>query len=114
MNSVGQTAAPRTKGEVDLYSSESGPGESLEDLSKRKDISGFIIALQNSSQRGYIERAIKAGKHVLAEKLIAPNVEAAQRLMETLSNHPAICSIAENYKFIPKLAYAARIAEEIG
>lgn len=68
LKSARQTAALSTKGEVDIYSAESGPGRSLEGLFRRKDISGVIIALQISSQPGYIEGAIKAGKHVLAER----------------------------------------------
>ncbi|GAB7332398.1 hypothetical protein MBLNU13_g04212t1 [Cladosporium sp. NU13] len=114
LNSARETAALSTKGEVDLCSSESGPGRSLEDLFKRKDISGIIISIPIYSQPGYIEQAIKAGEHVRAEKSLAPNFEAAKKLMETLSSYPLTCSIVENYRFIPKFVFAAQVAKKLG
>ncbi|KAK6841479.1 hypothetical protein PG987_002339 [Apiospora arundinis] len=66
---------------VDLYSSDSGEGKSFEDVLKRSDITGLIMALPITEQPAYIEKALAAGKHVLAEKPIAKDVETAKQLI---------------------------------
>lgn len=115
LKSAQATAELNTKGKVDLYSSDSGDGASLDDLLKRDDIQGVIIALPIASQPKFIEQAIRAGKHVLAEKPISPNVDSAKRLMELVSTQPNVTlSIAENYRFIPKFIYAAEQAKKFG
>ncbi|WAO92635.1 Hypothetical protein NCS54_01015000 [Fusarium falciforme] len=114
LKSAKNTATLNTKGEVDLYSSDSGEGKSYEDLLLRKDISAVIIALPISAQPEFIDQSLKAGKHVLAEKPIAPDVAAAKKLVDTASKNGVTFSLAENYRFIPKYIYAAEQAKKLG
>lgn len=101
----------------DLYSSDSGVGKTYHDLLLRDDVHAVIIALPILTQPEYIEAALTAGKHVLAEKPIAANVTAAQKLLDFVSKLPkpaATLSIAENFRFIPSLAYAREEGSKFG
>lgn len=114
LKSVKTTAALSTKGDVDMYSSDSGEGKLFQDLLRRKDISAVIIALPIATQPHFVEQALKAGKHVLAEKPIAPDVATAKKLLDTASSCEVSYSVAENYRFIPKFIYAAEQANKLG
>jgi predicted dehydrogenase len=114
LKSAKATAALGTKGDVDIYSSDSGEGKSFQDLLSRKDISAIIIALPIATQPHFIEQALKAGKHVLAEKPIAPDVATARKLLDIASSCGVSYSVAENYRFIPKFIYAAEQAKKLG
>ncbi|KAK8088115.1 hypothetical protein PG997_003076 [Apiospora hydei] len=103
---------------VDLYSSDSGDGKSFEDVLKRADITGLIMALPITEQPAYIEKALAAGKHVLAEKPIAKDVETAKQLIaksQKLSPETkATLSIAENFRFIQGYTYGAEQVKQLG
>jgi predicted dehydrogenase len=103
---------------VDLYSTESGPGKTYDDLLKRDDIAGLILALPIVDQTGYIEKALAAGKHVLAEKPVAPDVASALKLIEyyhkvSAETH-ATLAIAENFRFNKGWAYGAQEIRKLG
>ncbi|EHK24126.1 uncharacterized protein TRIVIDRAFT_45259 [Trichoderma virens Gv29-8] len=109
---------PDSVPQPDLYSEDSGAGKSYQDILQRDDISAVIIALPILSQPSFIEAALSAGKHVLAEKPIAKDVSAARAL---IANAQRICSstkatlaIAENIRFFPSFAYAASEAAKLG
>ncbi|KAF4463842.1 glucose-fructose oxidoreductase [Fusarium albosuccineum] len=114
MKSAQNTAALSTKGTLDLYSADSEAGKSLDDLLQRQDISAVIIALPIDIQPKVIEQVIRAGKHVLAEKPIAPDVTTTTKLIDLASSHGVTYSVAENYRFIPKFIYAAEEAKKLG
>ncbi|KAL7784878.1 hypothetical protein V8C37DRAFT_395207 [Trichoderma ceciliae] len=102
----------------DLYAEDAGPNKSYRDLLQRDDISAVIIALPILAQPSFIEAALSAGKHVLAEKPIAKDVSAARTLV---ANAQRICStsnatfaVAENVRFFPSFAYAASEATKFG
>lgn len=114
LKSAQATAALSTKDDIDMYSSDSGEGKSFQDLLRRKDISAVIIALPIGTQTDFIEQALKAGKHVLAEKPIAPDVATAKKLLYSASSYGVYFSVAENYRFIPKFVYAAEQAKNLG
>ncbi|KAI1439130.1 hypothetical protein GGR50DRAFT_2784 [Xylaria sp. CBS 124048] len=103
---------------ADIYSSESGPGKSYDDLLKRSDVSGIILALPIVDQPSYIEKALAAGKHVLAEKPVAKDVETAIKLIEhskkISAETKATLAIAENFRFIPGWAYGAEEVKKLG
>ncbi|KAK8055388.1 hypothetical protein PG993_000615 [Apiospora rasikravindrae] len=103
---------------VDLYSSDSGDGRSFDDVLKRADITGLIMALPITEQPAYIEKALAAGKHVLAEKPIAKDVETAKQLIaksQKLSvETKASLSIAENFRFIQGYTYGAEQIKQLG
>jgi predicted dehydrogenase len=109
---------PGDHSSVDLYSTESGPGKSYDDVLKRDDIAGVILALPIMDQPGYIEKALAAGKHVLAEKPIAPDVASAQKLIAyykkgSAKTH-ATLAIAENFRFNQGWAYGAEEIKKLG
>lgn len=57
-------SADQLKGEkLDVYHGDSG----LEELLKREDIGGVIVALPISKQPEVVLQCLKAGKHVLSE-----------------------------------------------
>ncbi|KAI2618151.1 oxidoreductase family protein [Hypoxylon sp. NC1633] len=103
---------------VELYSSDSGEGKSYEDILKREDIVGVVLALPIMDQPAYIEKALAAGKHVLAEKPIAKDVATAVKLIEyykeVSAETNASLAIAENFRFIQGWAYAADEIKKLG
>jgi glucose-fructose oxidoreductase len=52
-------------GSVDIYSDDSGPGKSVDDLLAREDIQAVDIALPITHQPNIIRKALGAGKHVV-------------------------------------------------
>ncbi|KAI1502606.1 oxidoreductase [Biscogniauxia marginata] len=103
---------------VELYSSDSGAGKSFDDLLKRSDIDGVVLALPIIDQPKFIEKALAAGKHVLAEKPIAPDVASAVKLIEyykkVSAKNKLILAIAENFRFNQGWAYGAEEIKKLG
>src|SRR5579871_5521788 len=50
---------------VDIYSEDSGPGNSLDDLLSRKDIQAVDVVLPITHQPAVIRKCLSAGKHVV-------------------------------------------------
>ncbi|KAF2743528.1 NAD(P)-binding protein [Sporormia fimetaria CBS 119925] len=109
---------------VELYSEDS-EGRTYDELLKREDITGVIIALPIAVQPSYIKKAILAGKHVLAEKPIAKDVATATELLQWYKSHIAssgpqsstkapIFAIAENFRFFESFTYAAEKIASFG
>lgn len=77
-----------------------------------------IIALPIVSQPEYIEAALAAGKHVLAEKPIAADVAAAKKLIDYYRNvssrNKSTLAIAENHRFFDSFNYAKDQAANLG
>ncbi|KAI1748028.1 hypothetical protein F4782DRAFT_390150 [Xylaria castorea] len=103
---------------VDVYSSESGSDKSYDDLLKRDDISGLILALPIVDQPTFIKKALAAGKHVLAEKPMAKDVDTAIDLIEYYKkisvDTKATLAIAENFRFVKGFPYAAAEIKKLG
>ncbi|KAI0451674.1 hypothetical protein F5B21DRAFT_507006 [Xylaria acuta] len=104
--------------QVEVYSSESGPNKSYDDLLKRDDITGLILALPIMDQPTFIKKALTAGKHVLAEKPIAKDLDTAIDLIEyykkALTETKATLAIAENFRFMKGFPYAAGEIKKLG
>ena len=110
---------PSSHSPVDLYSADAGAGKTYHDLLLREDIAGVIIVLPITSQPEYIEAALAAGKHVLAEKPIAKDLASAKKLIsfyeKTKSEGKSgTFSVAENFRFVPKFLFAAEEAKKLG
>lgn len=103
---------------VEVYSSESGLDKSYDDLLKRDDISGLILALPIVDQPTFIKKALTAGKHVLAEKPIAKDLHTAIDLIEyykkASTETKATLVIGENFRFMKGFAYAAEEIKKLG
>ncbi|KAF4336223.1 glucose-fructose oxidoreductase [Fusarium beomiforme] len=118
LKSAKETAALNTRPgqDPDLYSADSGSGKSFDDLLAREDIEAVIIALPIPSQPEHIRAALAAGKHVLAEKPLAPTVADGKKLIEYYHGlgGKATFSIAENFRYKPSFDYAAAEAAKLG
>ncbi|KAM5353626.1 hypothetical protein ACJ41O_000276 [Fusarium nematophilum] len=120
LKSARETAAlnSRPGSAPDLYSADSGPGKSYDDLLARDDISAVIIALPIPSQPPHIEAALAAGKHVLAEKPLAPTVDAGRKLIDfyhgVKTTKNVTFSVAENFRVKPLFEHAAAEAAKLG
>ncbi|KAG9255512.1 oxidoreductase family protein [Emericellopsis atlantica] len=117
LKSAQETAALATNGaSLELYSNDAGVGRTYHDLLLRDDVHAVIIALPILSQPEHIEAALKAGKHVLAEKPIAADVAGGKKLIDYWKSLPgkATLSIAENHRFLPSFTYAAEQAARLG
>ncbi|KAF2681441.1 oxidoreductase-like protein family [Lentithecium fluviatile CBS 122367] len=112
---------------VDLFSedgasSAAGSERKYEDLLRREDIQGVIIALPILAQPDFIKAALKAGKHVLAEKPVAKDVATAQSLLAWIStltsssspSNPPTFSVAENFRFLPSFLHASSQIASLG
>ncbi|TGJ79586.1 hypothetical protein E0Z10_g9180 [Xylaria hypoxylon] len=103
---------------VDVYSGESGVEKSYDDILKREDITGLVLALPILDQPIYIEKALAAGKHVLAEKPIAKDLDTAIKLIEYYKKvsieTKATLAIAENFRFMKGWTYAAEEIKKLG
>ncbi|KAK3984891.1 oxidoreductase-like protein [Cladorrhinum sp. PSN332] len=99
------------------YSSPATPGKSLDDLLARSDIAAVDIALPILHQPEVIEKAIKAGKHVLSEKPVAGDIQEAQRLIvwhRGLGEKKPLWGVAENFRYMESLGFAGEKVKELG
>ncbi|KAG9190988.1 glucose-fructose oxidoreductase [Alternaria panax] len=102
--------------DVDLYSDDQD-GKKFEDLLKRDDIKGVVIALPILVQPDYIKKALAAGKHVFAEKPIAKDLATAQELLswtQDSSNTSATYTVAENFRFIDSYVWGSEQIASLG
>lgn len=69
---------------VDIYADDNDPAAkgNLDALLKREDVKTVILALPITLQPRIIERAWRAGKNVISEKPVAPDLAQARRLMQ--------------------------------
>lgn len=111
-------AASKDPASVSVYfDSPAAEGRSLDDLLRRDDVAAVVVALPILSQPGVVEKALRAGKHVLSEKPIAGDVAGAEALLalyEGLGDGKPIWAVAENFRYMESLRYAAERVGEIG
>ena len=90
-------------------------GYSLDDLLAREDIHAVVIALPIPVQPATIRRAIAAGKHVLSEKPISPDVKTAVDLLTwyKTKKRREIWSVGENFRFMNQLNLGADIIRKL-
>lgn len=84
---------------------DADPNASLDTLLNRSDIDAVIVVLPITLQPAVIIKALKAGKHVLSEKPISPNVALGKQLIETYETvykpKGLVFRIAENFEAEP-------------
>ncbi|KAK3693169.1 oxidoreductase-like protein [Podospora appendiculata] len=111
-------AAAANASSIDVYfDSPSVPGKSLDDLLARADVAAVIIALPILTQPAAVQKALTAGKHVLSEKPVASDLDSANQLLAwygNLGSAAPIWAVAENFRFITSLNYAAEQVKKIG
>ncbi|KAI4665626.1 uncharacterized protein J4E78_003088 [Alternaria triticimaculans] len=102
--------------DVELYSDDQD-GKKFEDLLKRDDVKGVVIALPILPQPDYIKKALAAGKHVFAEKPIAKDLATARELLswtQDSSNTSAVYTVAENFRFIDSYVWGSEQVASLG
>ncbi|PKS07493.1 hypothetical protein jhhlp_006097 [Lomentospora prolificans] len=114
-----QTIPPEASVSPDLYSSDSGPGKSYADLLARSDIEAVIVCVNIRDGPTHAAEALSAGKHVLSEKPIAANIEAAKKLIDHWKSVVAggknvSLSIAENFRFFESVNFATKESKKLG
>lgn len=83
--------------------------DSVEALLARDDIDVVDIVLPIDAQPAMVERALAAGKHVISEKPIAPNLAGARSLIETWKSTSLCWMVAENWRYESAFVQAAEV-----
>ena len=86
-------------------------------LLAREDIEALDIIVPIEVMPTVLEAALAAGKHIISEKPIAPNVAEGKRLLALHARHPGpLWMVAENWRYEPAFLKAAELvkANEIG
>ncbi|KAH9851023.1 oxidoreductase family protein [Lenzites betulinus] len=100
---------------LDVYHDED-PAASLDVLLARPDIDAVIVVLPITVQPAIILKALAAGKHVLSEKPVAPNVSQGRALIkEYEAKHKPrglVWRVAENFEAEPGYRVARRVIED--
>lgn len=101
---------------VDVYSDDSD--KKYKDLLARSDIQAVIVALPITKQPEFIKEALKAGKHVLAEKPLAKDVATGKELVDwyhkNIETKKVTFGIAEQFRYVNAFLYGAQKAREYG
>lgn len=112
-----EALASQATGEVQTYFDTPEESERpLDALLAREDIKAVVICVPILSQPAVVRRALAAGKHVLSEKPIAPDVATAKDLLDWHSKLPSapLWGVAENYRYVTGIAQAAEKVKELG
>lgn len=100
------------KHKLDVYNEED-EGRSLDALLARSDIKGVIVVLPITLQPDIVRKALAAGKHVLSEKPVAPDVATGRALIEEYEAKykpkGLVWRVAENFETEPGFQAAQRI-----
>ncbi|OJT04040.1 hypothetical protein TRAPUB_5276 [Trametes pubescens] len=99
----------------DVYHDED-PAVSLDKLLARSDIFAVIVVLPITVQPKVILKALAAGKHVLSEKPVAPDVSQGRALIKEYESkyksHGLVWRVAENFEAEPGYRAARRAIED--
>ncbi|KAI0657622.1 oxidoreductase family protein [Cubamyces menziesii] len=105
----------KLKNPLDVYHDED-PEVSLDALLSRSDIVAVIVVLPITVQPGVILKALAAGKHVLSEKPVAPDVAQGRALIKEYEAKykpkGLVWRVAENFEAEPGFHAARRVIQE--
>ncbi|KAJ2928136.1 hypothetical protein H1R20_g8960, partial [Candolleomyces eurysporus] len=94
------------------YDSDNDSSVNLDALLARDDITAVVVALPITTQPGIIVKALEAGKHVLSEKPVAPDVKQGLELIrqfdEKYKPKGLFWRVAENFEAEPGIQAAAK------
>ncbi|ERT03209.1 uncharacterized protein SPSK_09471 [Sporothrix schenckii 1099-18] len=114
----GLAALAKQETKPQVYYDSPASENSLDALLARADIAAVIISLPILAQPDVVRKALAAGKHVLSEKPVAPDVSAARDLVAYYDSLPAatrpIWSVAENFRYLRVVRDAAAKIKDIG
>lgn len=110
--------ANRTRSKAEAFAFETGIPKvvaNADALFTLPDVDAVLISLPIATQPKYVLQALKAGKAVLSEKPLAPNLVAGRRLIAQARPYlqsGSIWMVAENYRFMPAADWAeAQLAD---
>jgi predicted dehydrogenase len=111
--SASSSSSPHLDYDVSIYSDDDG---GLTALLSRPDIAAVMIALPITVQPSVILQCLRAGKHVLSEKPIAPSISCALELLSVskTTTTTTLWGVAENYRFQASWAYAREHISRLG
>lgn len=93
-----------------------GPPATYDDipaLLAQEDIKAVDLILPIHLLPEYVAMALKAGKHVVSEKPLAPTVEAGKQLLRLYKKYSGqVWMVAENQRYEPAFVEAARIIQD--
>lgn len=99
----------------DVYH-DADPLANLDALLARSDIVAVVIALPITLQPTIVRKALAAGKHILSEKPVAPDVASGIKLINEYNADykpkGLIWRVAENYEVEPAYQAAAKVIRE--
>jgi predicted dehydrogenase len=75
--------------------------EGLQELLRSADVDACLVVLPPQVQGAVVQAALRAGKHVLSEKPVAPTLAQAEQLLafhRSLPQPAPIWAVAENYR----------------
>jgi predicted dehydrogenase len=88
--------------DIGIYSDEQ-PGQGVDELFKREDVKCVVISLPTLIQPAIVLKALAAGKHVLMEKPVAKDIQAAEELIAEYEakykSKGLILSVAEQFRY---------------
>lgn len=101
------TLAEQVPHDADLYTD-------LDALLARRDIEAVDIVLPIHAQAEMIPAALAAGKHVLSEKPIAPDIKTARQLLATYAprRESIVWMVGENWRYEDAYMRAAALVQE--
>lgn len=84
--------------------------DDLDAVLARDDVDAVNIVLPIPQLPDAVRRALDAGKHVISEKPVAPDVATGRALLEHYASHAdRVWMVAENYRYEPTYLRAAEI-----
>ncbi len=92
---------------IKLYTDE----EQMKEMLKRKDIEAVVIALPLHLHESVAIECMKAGKHVLCEKLMAWNVSQCKEMIRTAEETKRICNIGHQRHYSMLYAHAVEVLQ---
>jgi predicted dehydrogenase len=84
---------------------------SLDELLADPEVSAIDIATRPAERPELILRAIDAGKHVLAQKPLAPDLDAAKRVIAAAAEKGVRLAVNQNGRWAPQWRAATRLIE---
>ncbi len=71
-----------------------------------------VITIPNHLHKDFVEKALKAGKHVVVEKPFTPTVKEADELIELARNHKKILSVHHNRRWASDILTITKLLKE--
>lgn len=108
----------RTKSKAQDFARDTNTGlvvDTAEELFSLPHVDAVLISLPIDQQPRYVLKALRAGKHVLSEKPVAPNLAAGRALLKAAAPYQRKglkWLVGENFHFMPHVAQAQAWLEE--